>query len=70
MSQDVRIKILFISVEQELVQQRWVIHNVPTHFAARPVEHLRKVVQAWWQIYHESIRPGHDSPGTPARANR
>ena len=53
----VRIEMLFNAVEQELAR-RWVIHNVPAHFTSRSVESLRKLVKAWWQIYHESICAG------------
>lgn len=53
----IRIETLFNSVEAELAR-RWIGHDVPAHFAHRPVAHLRKVVNAWWHMYHESICAG------------
>lgn len=46
-------EVLFNSVEIELAR-RWAHGEVPAMFAGRPVDHLRKMVKAWWQIYHES----------------
>ena len=48
-----RIEILFNSVEVEL-DRRWSFGEVPAIFTKRPAEHLRRMVKAWWQIYHES----------------
>lgn len=48
-----RIEALFNSVEIEL-DRRWAFGEVPTVFANRPADHLRRMVKAWWQIYHES----------------
>ena len=48
------IEILFNSVEVELAR-RWAHGEVPAIFASRPAEDLRRMVKAWWHIYHESI---------------
>ena len=53
MTDFVRVEILFNSVEMELAR-RWAFHNVPPVFVRRPPMHLRKVVKAWWHLYHES----------------
>lgn len=53
----IRVEALFNSVEGALARQ-WASHNVPSHFATRPLDHLRQVVKAWWHIYHESICAG------------
>ena len=47
------IEIQFNSVEMELVR-RWAVGEVPRVFANYPVNALRRMVKAWWQIYHES----------------
>lgn len=63
MNETIHIEKLFNSVEAEFAR-RWVVHNVPDVFADRPVEHLRKMVKAWWQIYHESACAGKDKDRT------
>jgi hypothetical protein len=52
-SEATRVEILFNSVEVEL-DRRWAFGEVPAVFKDRPAEHLRRMVKAWWQIYHES----------------
>jgi hypothetical protein len=53
MTESVAIESLFNSVERELVR-RWACHHVPQVFVNRPVQHLRLIVKAWWNIYQES----------------
>lgn len=53
----IRVETLFNSIELTL-SARWLTGNVPAHFAARPVDHLHRVIKAWWHIYHESICAG------------
>ena len=48
-----RIEVLFNSVEVEL-DRRWAFGEVPAIFKNRPAEHIRRMVKAWWHIYHES----------------
>ncbi|WP_461129721.1 hypothetical protein [Spirosoma aerophilum] len=50
--QAMAVEVRFNSVEVELAR-RWAHNEVPM-FVGRPVEVLRKVVKAWWQIYHEA----------------
>ena len=49
----IRIELLFNSVEVELAR-RWAHGEVPAMFTPRPVDDLRQMVKAWWQIYHEA----------------
>jgi hypothetical protein len=53
-SEFIRIELLFNSIEVELAR-RWAHGEVPTMFTSRPVDDLRKMVKAWWQIYHEGV---------------
>lgn len=53
MSESIAIESLFNSVERELVH-RWPHHHVPQVFINRPVQHLRLIVKAWWNMYQES----------------
>lgn len=61
MTDSIAIESLFNSVERELVR-RWAYHHVPQVFINRPVQHLRLIVKAWWNIYQESrcARAGED----------
>lgn len=52
-AQTLTTEVLFNSVEIELAR-RWAHGEVPPMFVGRPADHLRKMVKAWWQIYHES----------------
>ena len=53
MTKQQQIEILFNSVEVEL-NRRWAFGNVPQVFAKRSPSHLRRIVEAWWHLYHES----------------
>ncbi|GAA4465223.1 hypothetical protein GCM10023189_45540 [Nibrella saemangeumensis] len=53
MKEPLQIEILFNSVEVELAR-RWAFGHVPVVFSRRPAMHLRVLVKAWWQIYHET----------------
>lgn len=71
----ITIEVQFNSVELELAR-RWATGEVPPAFIKRPAGDLRKVVKAWWQIYHESTAAANQrsrtvwerSPALPAEA--
>ena len=68
-------EVQFNSVELELTR-RWAAGEVPPAFVKRHPEDIRKVVKAWWQIYHESTAAANQqsrtvwerSPALPAEA--
>lgn len=63
------IEVLFNSVEIELAR-RWAHGEVPAIFVSRPAEDLRRVVKAWWQIYHESAAAASDRDRTVWERNQ
>ncbi|GAB3220251.1 hypothetical protein [Spirosoma arcticum] len=67
-AEHIRIEILFNSVEVEL-DRRWAFGEVPSTFKDRPAEHLRRMVKAWWQIYHESAAAAKAQNRTAWRRN-
>lgn len=58
MKNEVRIEILFNSIEQELLR-RWAFGNVPDVYRTRPTDYLRASVKCWWSLYHETVSAKH-----------
>ena len=59
----ISIEVQFNSVEMDLAR-RWAVGEVPAMFVKRPAADLRKMVKAWWQIYHESIAAANERTRT------